>query len=125
MHAETRPLRLKRSKGPDGTAVSGLWECDIARMERVDGAWAFQVPMREVGKTGFCEFRPLSMGGRWRAVGTTASRDAAMMLAQRLQAGTHVYRPSHSDDSGKVPGQVVAWAAVAQEIAAHPSVRGE
>ncbi|ALS68443.2 hypothetical protein AT395_25215 (plasmid) [Pandoraea apista] len=54
---------LKRSKGSDGKAVPGLWESDIVRMEWFDGAWHCQVPMREIGRTQFYEFRPLAMAG--------------------------------------------------------------
>lgn len=119
------PLGLKRSKAPDGTSISGLWESEIVRMELVDELWRFQVPMREVGKTGYYEFRPLDMGGNWHAVGSVKQRARAVAMAKRLQDGTHVYRGPYSDDLGLKPGELKVWTEVAAEIAAHPSVTGD
>ncbi|ODP34985.1 hypothetical protein A9762_12405 [Pandoraea sp. ISTKB] len=113
---------LKRSKGSDGKALPGLWESDIVRMEWVDGAWHCEVPMREIGKTHFYEFRPLELGGKWRSIGALRTRAAACMYAERLRDGTHVYQGETRDDVGKIPGYLVAWSEVSAEIAAHPSV---
>lgn len=120
----TEPLGLKRSLGADGKAISGLWESEIVRMELVDGEWRFDVPMREIGKTGYHEFRPLDMGGEWRSVGTVKQRARAVAIAKRLQEGNHVYQSPHTNDTGRVPGQLKAWSEVGAEIAAHPSVTG-
>ncbi|MGY6257317.1 hypothetical protein ACXIVK_28050 [Paraburkholderia caledonica] len=114
---------LKRSKGSDGKALPGLWECDIVRMEWIDNAWHCEVPMREIGKTRFYEFRPLELGGRWRSIGSLRTRAAACIYAERLRDGTHVYQAESRDDAGKIPGYVIAWTEVAAEISTHPSVR--
>lgn len=124
MHIRPESMRaLKRSKGSDGKALPGLWECNIVRMEWFDGAWHCQVPMREIGTTNFYEFRPLEMGGRWRSIGSLRTRAAACLYAERLRDGTHVYKPESRDDAGKIPGYVIEWTEVSAEIAAHPSTR--
>ena len=114
---------LRRSKGSDGKALPGLWENDIVRMEWYDDVWRCQVPMREIGRTNFFEFRPLDRDGRWHSIGAVRTRAAACLMAERLRDGTHVYKGAYRDEVGKVPGCVVEWAEVSAEIAAHPSTR--
>lgn len=114
-------LALKRFKGETGKPIPGLWVGDVVRMEAVEGGWECQAPSREIGKTGFYEFRPLALGGDWQHIGTYRTREHGCIAAQRLQDGTHVLRGAHADSLGKVPPMVVEWVAVADEIAAHPS----
>ena len=112
---------LKRSKGPDGKALPGLWENDLVRMEWSDGAWHCEVPMREIGNTNFYEFRPLVLGGHWLSIGAVRTRLAACLKAEELRDGTHVYQGCYRDDLGKIPGRIVAWPEVAAEIAERQS----
>jgi hypothetical protein len=112
---------LKRSRGSDGVALSGLWENNIVRMEWSDDVWRCQVPMREIGRTHFYEFRPLEMEGRWCSIGSVRTRAEGCLLAERLRDGTHVYQGDGRDEVGAIPGYVVAWSEVSAEIAAHPS----
>jgi hypothetical protein len=115
-------VKLKRSKGPHGETVSGLWESDIVQLEAVNGGWEFRVPVRRIGQTNFFEFRPLTHDGKWAIIGTVRTRDHACVIAERMQAGTHVLRGGYRDSHGHVPRAVVEWTDVAEEIAAHPSV---
>ncbi|MBU9200072.1 hypothetical protein KTD31_01475 [Burkholderia multivorans] len=115
---------LRRTKGSDGKALPGLWENDLVRMEWTSNeAWECQVPLREIGNSNFYEFRPLELGGRWHSIGAVRTRAAGCLLAERLRDGTHVYQGAYHDDAGKVPGMVLPWTDVADEIASHPSVR--
>jgi len=115
-------VKLKRSKGPHGETVSGLWEGDIVQLEAVEGGWEFRVPTRRIGQTNFFEFRPVTHGGKWTIIGTVRTRDNACVIAERLQAGTHVLRGGYRESDGPVPRAVVEWDDVKAEIAAHPSV---
>jgi hypothetical protein len=116
-------VKLKRSKGPHGETVNGLWEGDIVQLEAVDGGWEFRVPVRRIGETNFFEFRSVALGGKWLVAGVVRTRDHACIEAERMQAGTHVLRGAYRDSEGEVPRAVVAWTDVAAEIAEHPSVR--
>lgn len=116
-------VKLKRSKGPHGESVSGLWEADIVRMERVDGGWLCEIPMREVGSeigkhTGVYEFRSLDMGGKWIRVGKYRTLDFCCIAAERMKSGAYVWRSGYTDEIGPVPGMMVLWADVAELVAA-------
>ena len=114
-------LRMARDR--NGCAIAGLWEGGIVRMERVQGGWTFQIPMREIGRTNFFEFRPLAMGGKWHTAGVARTLVHCCIVAERMQAGTHVLRGASRDALGQVPALVVDWGDVKDEIAAHASVR--
>jgi hypothetical protein len=116
---------LRRSKGKDGKALPGLWESDVVRMERVEGGWQFQVPSREIGKTGYYEFRPLNMEGKWRDAGCRRTRRGCCLSAEKLRSGEYVFKPAYSIDRDPIPAQVIPWSEVTQEIAEHPSVKGD
>jgi len=79
--------------------------------------------MREIGRTNFFEFRPLAMDGKWRTAGVARTLAHCCIVAERMQAGTHVLRGAGRDALGQVPALVVEWADVKDEIAAHASVR--
>jgi hypothetical protein len=100
-------VTLKRSTDADGKAVSGLWERDILKIEAVPGGWELSVPMRRIGETNFFEFRPAAYGGKWEIAGVVRTRDHACIVAERMQAGTHVMRSAYRDTEGMVPRTVV------------------
>ena len=114
-------VKLKRSKGPSGEAVSGLWEGDIVRMEAVDGGWECEVPMREIGReigtpTGVYEFRPLQAGGRWIRIGTYRTRNACCIAAEFLKSGEYMWRTGYTDQDGRVPSSMVPWVEVSEYV---------
>ena len=115
-------VKLKRSKGPHGDAVSGLWEGDIVRMEAVDGGWLCQVPMREIGSeigkhTGVYEFRSLDRGGKWMRVGVYRTRDGGCIVAESMKSGEYVWQTGYTDETGPVPSALVKWVEVAELVA--------
>lgn len=117
-------IRIKPVRGMDGKVIPGLWESDVVRMEKFDGGWYFQVPAREVGKTDYFEFRPLSLGGKWRSAGWRKSLAACSYAASKLQEGLCLIKPAHGTGVDQVPAQLVDWSEVSDEIAQHPSVKG-
>lgn len=117
-------LPLKRTKDSKGRALPGLWENDIVRMELVEGLWHFQVPVREIGKTGYFEYRPLAIGGQWRTAGVRRTRAGCCISAEKLKSGETVLQPAAGSREDRIPARVHPWADVAQEIAEHPSVKG-
>jgi len=116
---------LKRTKGRDGTALPGLWEGENVRMEMDQGYWQFQVPTREVGQTGYYEFRPISMGGKWRTVGWRKTLDGCIAASERMMSGEMLLRPATGRGDDRIEAHLVPWSEVAAEIAVHPSVRGD
>ena len=110
-------VSLKRSRDKSGRVIQGLWEGDIVRMEAVDDAWECQVTVRAIGRSQFYEFRPHAMGGTFRTVGRYRTLDDCCVVAEKMQAGTHVLRPAYKDSLGKVPAMVVEWTSVSEEIA--------
>lgn len=116
--------RLRQTKGRNGKALPGLWECDIVRMERDIDGWAAQVPMRQIGETVYWEFRAAHRGGVWVSIGHYRTREDAVRSALILQSGLYVWRMAYSTGDVKVPGLPYRWEAVAEEIAKHPSVTG-
>lgn len=118
-------IRIKPSRGADGKVIPGLWESDVVRMEKFDGGWYFQVPARQIGQTGYYEFRPLEMGGAWRNAGWRKSLAACSYAANTLRAGERVIKPAHGRGEDSVPVQLIEWVDVAEEIAQHPSVKGQ
>jgi hypothetical protein len=115
---------LKRVKGTDGQYLSGLWENEFVRMEKVEAGWEFQVPVREIGKTGYFEFRLLSADGKWRNAGVRRTRKGCCRIAEKLFSGEAVLKPGHIYDGVPIPTQVIPWSEVAKEISEHPSVTG-
>jgi hypothetical protein len=111
-------VKLKQAKDSAGEVLRGLWVSDIALLEAVHGGWECQVPMRRIGKANYFEFRPVALGGKFRIIGTYRTKDACCILAERLQAGTHVLRGPYVDSLGTAPVVVVPWADVSDEIAA-------
>lgn len=115
---------LKRSRDTAGHVIPGLWEGDIVRMEKIDDLWCFQVPCREIGATGYFEFRPVSVGGKWRTAGYRKTLQGCCLGAEKMQAGETVLRPTSGSGVDRVPAHVLSWSEVSAEIAAHPSVKG-
>ena len=114
--------KLRRSKGRNGQALRGLWECDIVRMERRDEwGWAAEVPLRPIGRTKYREFATGVRGGAWTSIGHYRTRNGALQAAKRLQSGLSVWEPGASAAEGVMRN----WAEVAEEIAADPWVRGQ
>lgn len=116
---------LRRIKDPAGKVISGLWANAIVRMERFDGCWTFQVPMREIGRTGYFEFSPLERGGLWRTAGRRRTRAGCRYTAEKLFAGECVLRPAYGAGGDCIPLQILDWLSVSLEIANHPSVKGD
>lgn len=107
-------FRAGRSK--EGKALPGLWESDICRVERdQDGLWVADVPMRNIGKSAYMEFRPLAMGGQWVRIGRFKARADAMTIAERLQYGELVF-DSAVTRNGEAPVKLVLFSTVVDEI---------
>lgn len=117
------PRALMRSKDKSGRVVPGLWENDLVRMEKVESLWCFQVPCREIGRTGYFEFRPLDMGGKWRTAGYRKTREGCAICAEKMLAGEVVLKPASGTGDDHTPAGVFLWQEVAREVADHPSVK--
>ena len=111
-------VKLKKMKDKEGQAISGLWVSDVVLLESVPRGWECQVPMRQIGKANYFEFRPEAMGGKFKIVGTFLTKDACCIIAERLQSGTHVLRGPYQDSLGAAPVAVVPWSEVSADIAA-------
>jgi hypothetical protein len=123
----THQVKLKRSRGPSGMAVSGLWESDSVRMEAVEGGWQCEVPMREIGseidvRTGIYEFRHIQSGGRWIRIGTYRTRNGGCVASEFLKSGEYVWRSGYSDQDGPVPSSMVRWVDVSDYIRERTSI---
>jgi len=111
-------VKLKQAKDKAGVLLSGLWMSDVVLLEAVSAGWECQVPMRRIGRANYYEFRPASMGGKFTIIGTFRTKDDCCVIAERLQAGTHVLRGPYQDSIGTAPVAVVPWSEVSDEIAA-------
>lgn len=109
---------FKMCRDEQGKAIPGLWISEICRVERIDGLWRAEVPMRAIGKSRFYEFRPVDMDGQWRSIYSYRVREDAMQIAERLQSGVWVWQKSHFDEFGRVLGRLVKFADVVDEITA-------
>ncbi len=118
MNTALHNVKLKQAKSDDGKVLRGLRVSDIALLEAVDGGWECQVPMRRIGKANYFEFRPVALGGKFHIIGTYRTKDACCILAERLQAGTHVLRGPYVDSLGTASVAVVPWTEASDEIAA-------
>jgi hypothetical protein len=110
-------VKLKQAKDEAGLPLPGLWVSDIVLLESVAEGWECQVPLRRIGNANYFEFRPTTMGGKFLIVGTFRTKDACCMIAERLQAGTHVVRGQYEDSIGTAPMAVVPWTDVCDEVA--------
>lgn len=110
-------VKLKQAKDKAGVPLSGLWVSDVVLLESVADGWECQVPMRRIGKANYYEFRPAALGGKFLIVGTFRTKDACCVIAERLQAGTHVLRGPYQDSMGTAPLAVVPWPEVSDDIA--------
>lgn len=117
MNKSSHDVKLKPAHDDSGVRRSGLWVSDVVLLESVENGWECQVPVRRIGKANFFEFRPVSMGGKFMIIGTYRTKDACCLVAERLQAGSHVIRGSYVDSMGQAPMLVVPWVDVSDEIA--------
>jgi len=96
--------------------TDSIFESDICRAERGnDGLWIAEIPMRQIGRSVYKEFRPVALGGHWVRVGGFRTIEDAIACAERFQAGELVYDDAVSRN-GETPKKVVRFAAVADEI---------
>lgn len=97
-------------------AMDSLYESDICRAERgQDGLWVAEIPMRQIGRSAYKEFRPVALGGHWVRVGGFRAIEDAIACAERFQGGELVYDDAASRN-GSAPNRIVRFAAVADEI---------
>lgn len=101
-----------------GKVIPGLWASEICRVERIDGLWRAEVPMRAIGQSRFCEFRPIDMDGQWQSIYSYRVREDAMLVAERLKSGVWVWQKPCFDEFGRVLGRLVKFADVVGEITA-------
>lgn len=108
--------KFRAVRGKSGTALPGLYESDICRVERdQDGLWVADVPMRSIGNSAYMEFRPLAMGGQWVRIGRFKVRAGALAIAERLQYGELVF-DSAVTRNGEAPVKLVLFSTVVDEI---------
>lgn len=108
--------KFRAGRNKEGKALPGLWESDICRVEMdQDGLWVAEVPMREIGKSAYMEFRPLAMGGQWTRIGRFKARAGAMQTAERLQYGELAF-DSAITRNGIEPARLVLFSAIADEL---------
>ncbi len=123
--APSPTVPLTRTRNQQGRAIPGLWQNEHVRMEKYDELWRFQVPMREIGRTGYYEFCGLEQGGHWHTIGNRRNRKGCSLSAERLLSGELVLQPAHSTGDGPVPARLLPWTQVSEAIARHPSVTGD
>lgn len=96
--------------------TDSIFESDICRAERGnDGLWIAEIPMRQIGRSVYKEFRPVALGGRWVRVGRFRTIEDMTAFAERFQGGELVYDDA-VERNGSVPNRIVRFAAVADEI---------
>jgi len=108
---------FRQFRDSKGMAQPGLWVSDICRVERSTDGWDAEAPMRQIGRSAYCEFRPVEMGGQWGSIGTYRVREDAMIAAEKLKSGNWVWHPATRDKLGKVPGYLTKFAEIVSEIA--------
>lgn len=123
--APTPTAPLRRSRNRQGRVIPGLWENEQVRMEKHGELWRFQVPMHEIGRTGYYEFCGIPQGGQWHTVGNRRTLRGCSLSAERLLSGELVFQPAHSTGDGPVPARLLPWPEVSEVIGRHPSVTGE
>lgn len=100
--------------------MAGLYEGDRVRVERDGAAWLTEIKLRDCGEligveTGYLEG---SDEGRWTVVGSFRTTKQATRACEMLFSGSHVYRPPHRTADGPMPGAMVPFTEIQQELAA-------
>lgn len=110
MRLNLHNIELRPYKDATGKKVPGLWVSDSVRFERLGNQlWECQVPMRQIGKSNYFEFRPTDMGGHWMTIGSYRNRNGGCIAAEMFQAGTHVLCGGHVIEGERTPRSIIPW----------------